>query len=70
MLILPFMAMFDFLATQRYFRQNDQGVKQASRNLADELRKVEAKLRESKLKDGSDEGAEESSEGPSPESTD
>ena len=48
LLVIPVMALLDFQATHRYFRSHDGGVKQATRNLAAELRKVEAQLREQK----------------------
>ena len=43
---IPLLAGWDFRATRNYFRRHDQGVRQATRELIDELKRVEAQRQE------------------------
>lgn len=44
LMIIPVMALVDFQATRRYYRQHDQGVRRATKDLLEELQRIEKKL--------------------------
>lgn len=46
LMIIPLMALIDFQATRRYYRQHDQGVRRATKDLLEELQRIEKKLHE------------------------
>ena len=46
LMIIPLMALVDSQATRRYYRQHDQGVRRATKDLLDELQRIEKKLHE------------------------
>ena len=46
LMIIPLMALIDFQATRRYYRQHDQGVRRATKDLLEELQRIERKLHE------------------------
>jgi ABC-type multidrug transport system fused ATPase/permease subunit len=46
LMLIPLMALIDFQATRRYYRQHDQGVRRATKDLLEELQRIEKKLHE------------------------
>lgn len=44
LMLLPMLALWDYLATRGYYREHDQGVRRATQDLVSELRQIESRL--------------------------